>query len=435
MKAGKYTAALLLLGVGTSLIADMVTGGNVTGVLIKWWPVALIALGVEYMIVSVANRNTGKPIGIAFGSLFLAAGISIAAIAATNAANVAFLRDLGIHLGNISIGNVSFADESGRRFEMDPVRTSVDKSVRTIHLNNVVGDVTIRTGDVKEIELKGTVFVHQSVENAEEIARQSEIRFEHKGDRLNIIADGREYRARGIKQKPRINLAVTIPGDLGQSWHISVTSGDVDVSGIAVRDRLQATTVNGSVELADITGDVAVDTVSGAIVIRNIRGDADANTTNGRITITGVDGKAAANTLQGRAELRDIGGDASVITKNGSVAMERIGGDAKAETANGSIRLTETGGAVNATSANGDITIRTSRLAGDFDLESLNGKITLHLPEDASFKVDGETMRGGIETDFPLNAGKREIRGTVNGGTHKIHIDANGGIAIRVHQE
>ena len=433
MKAGKYTAALLLLGVGTALIADMVTGGNVTGVLIKWWPVVLIALGAEYMIVSVVKRDSEKSIGIAFGSLFMAAEISIAAIAATNAANLAFLRDMGIHLGNITIGNVSFADENGRRFEMDPVRTTVDESEGTIYLSNLVGDVTIRTGDVKEIELKGTVYVHKSVDNAEEIARQSEIRIEHLGDRLEIVADGREYRAHGIKQKPRINLAVTIPRDLDQNWHISVTSGKVDAAGITVRDRLTATTLNGSLELADITGNVAGDTANGAIVIRNIRGDASADTSNGRITITNVDGRVSADTAQGWVELRDIGGDVSVTTMNGNVAMERIGGNVKTETANGSIQLIEAGGAVKATSANGDITVRTARLAGDFDLESTNGKITVQLPEDASFEVEGETMRGGIETDFPLDAGKREIRGTVNGGTYEIEIDTNSDIAINVY--
>jgi DUF4097 and DUF4098 domain-containing protein YvlB len=433
MKAGKYTAALLLLGVGTALIADMITGGNVTGALIKWWPVVLIALGVEYMIVSVANRNNGKSIGIAFGSLFLASGICIAAIAVTNAANLAFLRNLDIHLGNITIGNVSYADENGRRFEMDPVRASVADNEGTIYLNNLVGDVTIRTGDVKEMELKGTVYVHQSVDNGEEIARKSEIRVEHKGDRLEITADGPEYRVRGIKQKPRINLAVTVPHDLDQSWHISVTNGDVDVSGITVRGRLLATTLNGLVELADITGDVAGETANGAIVIRNIRGNASADTTNGRITIASVDGNASADTAQGRVELRDIGGDVSVSTMNGNVAMERIGGNVKTETANGSIQLTEAGGAVNATSVNGNITVRTARLAGDFDLDSLNGKITVHLPEDASFEVDGETTHGDIVTDFPLDAGKREIRGKVNGGTYEIDIDTNDDIAIRVY--
>lgn len=422
MKAGKYTAALVLLSVGTALLVDVAADTAWTAAVIKWWPAALIALGVEYMIVSMRSRD--EKTGIAFGSLALAAGISVAAIAVSHAG--AFFPGNWV----IQLGNVSFADESGRRFEMEPVRTAVDDRTELIYLFNHNGNVTLRTDDVDELEVEGTVFVPQAVDNAEEIARASGIRLEQKGNRLELLVQGKEYRHFGVRQRPRINLTVTVPRDLDPSWHLDLTNGKVDAAGLTVRDRLAADTTNGSVELRDIDGNVTADTTNGNVTIRDIRGDVTADTTNGRVSIENVGGNAFADTTHGQVQMRDVAGEAWVDTTNGSVILERIGGDVKAETTNGSIRLTGAGGAVEAGTTNGDITIRTDTLAGNYRLDSANGSINVHLPRDASFEVSGESTWGHVRTDFDLSVDKRAIRGSVNGGRYEIKIDTNAGIGI-----
>lgn len=424
MKAGKYTAAILLLTVGSILLVDLAAGTSWTAALLDWWPVVLIALGVEYMIVSVLNRNAGGKIGISFGSLILAAGISVAAIAVTHAGNLPHLN------WTINFGSVSFADETGHRHEMDPVRIPVDDRTETIFLRNHAGNVTIRTGDVREIEVKGTVFVQKSVDHHEKIAKETGIRFDQRGDRLEIVVDGKEYRVFGMKQRPRVNLSITVPHDLDQNWRIDLTNGRVDAEGLTVREQLVADTTNGSVDLRNIAGNVRGDTTNGRVTLRQIRGDAIADTTNGRVTVEDVSGNVTVDTTNGQVDVKDVGGNVRVDTTHGNVTLQRIAGDVKADTTNGSVRLTEAGGTVTASTTNGEITVRTSTMAGDYRFDSANGKVNLHLPEDASFEVDGETAWGSIHSDFGLRIDRKTVTGSVNGGQYKIVIDTNSPIGI-----
>lgn len=430
MKAGKYTAALVLLAVGIALIVDLSTGRNVTETLLRWWPVVLIALGVEYLVLSLVSRESGKKLGIAFGSLFFAAAISLAALAVSGAAGWQSLLDRVGQFGWFGDASSYLSEEDGLAVELEPVRTAVDGGVESVLLRNRIGSVTIRAGDVEAIEVRGTVRVPESAKNAADIARRTALQVGRDGGRIEMAVQGGEYRVFGIKQRPRVDLAVTVPRGLKADWHLDLTSGKVDAAGLKVRDRLRAETVNGEVVLEDIDGDVTADSTRGGITVRNVRGSVIANTTFGRIFAEKVSGDVTADTANGGVELRDIGGRAVADTTNGEIVLERIGGDAKADTTNGAIFVTEAGGAVKADTTNGDVLVRTGAVNGDYRLGSTNGNIQLYLPKDASIEVRGQTSWGTIETDFPLQKDGREVKGTAGGGAHKISIETNRNIGI-----
>lgn len=425
MRAGKYTAALLLLVVGSLLLVDLITDKNLTRMAIDWWPVALIALGLEYMFVTLRNRNTDKKVGLAFGSLSLAAGICIAAIVFTNAADLSFLRNW-----NIQIGPVNFADESGYRHDMDTMTITPDRRVNTLVLRNHNGNVSLKAGDVAEIELDAVVFVHKSVSNAAEIAERTEIRLEQKGDELQILAKGEEYRLYGVKQRPRINVSITVPHDADHNWRLDLTNGRVDAEGLTVREQLVADTTNGSVNIRNITGNVRGDTTNGTVTVTGVKGDAIGDTTNGKVILSDISGNAVADTTNGEVRMSDIGGNATGDTTNGGVTMERIGGKVVADTTHGTVRVTGVNGSANISTTNGDIILRTDTVAGDYRLDSTNGKVMLHLPADASIDVKGETSWGGIQADFGLNVDRKKVSGSANGGRYKILIDTNSSINI-----
>jgi len=430
MKAGKYTAALMLLAAGTALAVDLATGRETAAALLRWWPVVLIALGVEYLIFSLIHRDPGQKLGVAFGSLLFAAVISAAALAAAGAWNLQPLRDWAGEAGSFGSGLFDFGEERGNEWAMEPVRVAVDGSVASIVLRNPYGSVTVRTDDVDDIEVRGTVFVPKAKADGGEVARASEVRIERKKDRLELAVKARDYRILVFRHRPRVNLTVTVPRGLESDWHFELANGKVDAAGLSVRDRLLAETMNGEVVLADIAGNVKADTINGGIAVRNVRGDVIANTTFGRVTVEQVSGSVTADTAHGKVELRDIGGRAVADTTNGEIILERIGGDVAANTTNGAVTVTEAGGSVKADTTNGDVTVSTSTVAGHYRLDSTNGNIRLHVPDDASIEVEGETSWGTIETDLGLETAGKEVRGIVNGGTYRISIQTNRNIGI-----
>lgn len=126
-------------------------------------------------------------------------------------------------------------------------------------------------------------------------------------------------------------------------------------------------------------------------------------------------------TVNGDIEARDLGADAAVSTVNGSVDVSAAG-HVEASTVNGSIR---------ATMGRADWT-------GDVAFTTVNGGITLTLPDGVSTEVRAETVNGDLETDFPMTVsgrfGPRHMRGTIGGGSGNRTLElstVNGSIRIR----
>ncbi len=70
------------------------------------------------------------------------------------------------------------------------------------------------------------------------------------------------------------------------------------------------------------------------------------------------------------------------------------------------------------------------------EFKTVNGGITLDLPQDLSTEVRATTVNGDITTDFPLTVsgrfGPRRLNGTVGGGGRNLELETvNGSIALR----
>lgn len=125
-------------------------------------------------------------------------------------------------------------------------------------------------------------------------------------------------------------------------------------------------------------------------------------------------------------------------TVNGDVEAQSLGADASVSTVNGSVDVSAAGH-VEATTVNGSIRATMGRADwdGDADFRTVNGGITLTLPDNVATEVRAETVNGDLETDFPLTVsgrfGPRHMRGTINGGGNRT-LDlstVNGSIRIR----
>lgn len=124
-------------------------------------------------------------------------------------------------------------------------------------------------------------------------------------------------------------------------------------------------------------------------------------------------------------------------TVNGAVDVGDLGGDVVARTVNGAISVS-TGGSASAHTVNGTIEAEMGALSGGgpYRFETVNGGITLTLPQGAGADVEARTLNGSISTDFPLTVqgrfGPRSLQGTLGGGGPEINLrTTNGNIELR----
>lgn len=135
---------------------------------------------------------------------------------------------------------------------------------------------------------------------------------------------------------------------------------------------------------------------------------------------------------------RDVELDA-IETVNGDVTIRAVAGAVKAGTVNGGLQVEGLTADVGLETVNGTIEATFDRLDGDqrVEAETVNGKIVLILPADASARVTAETVNGSIKADdFGLEPEKgfigRDLSGDIGGGAARIVLDTvNGSITLR----
>jgi hypothetical protein len=124
-------------------------------------------------------------------------------------------------------------------------------------------------------------------------------------------------------------------------------------------------------------------------------------------------------------------------TVNGDVDAENLGADVRVSSVNGSIDVSAAGH-VEASTVNGSIRAAMGRAdwASEAEFSTVNGGITLTLPDNLSAEVSAETVNGDLETDFPLTVtgrfGPRHMRGTIGSGGRQLKLSTvNGSIHLR----
>lgn len=137
-------------------------------------------------------------------------------------------------------------------------------------------------------------------------------------------------------------------------------------------------------------------------------------------------------TVQVPAGVRLVG-----TTVNGEVEAGDLDGDVVATTVNGGIKVS-TNGLAKATTVNGSIHASMGRgdWDGTLDFNTVNGSITVELPEGVNTEVSAATVNGSMGSDFPLTIkGKfsmKNMHGTIGSGGREIDMNTvNGSIHLK----
>jgi hypothetical protein len=127
-----------------------------------------------------------------------------------------------------------------------------------------------------------------------------------------------------------------------------------------------------------------------------------------------------------------------VNTVNGAVDIRGVSGDVSARTVNGNVDAASTGGPVTARTVNGDVRVRMSKLgsAEELNYETVNGSVTVELPQSLGASVDLSTVNGRVSSDFPMTVSgtvsPRRIRATIGDGKLQLRVrTVNGSVELR----
>jgi len=129
----------------------------------------------------------------------------------------------------------------------------------------------------------------------------------------------------------------------------------------------------------------------------------------------------------------------SVETVNGNVNISGVSGKVFAESVNGDLEVSDLAGDVGLSTVNGSIEAEFARLEDQqrVKMETVNGRVTIDLPEDADVDISADTLNGGINaSDFGLETDKgfvgSDLNGKIGNGGARLNIDTvNGSIKIR----
>jgi DUF4097 and DUF4098 domain-containing protein YvlB len=145
-----------------------------------------------------------------------------------------------------------------------------------------------------------------------------------------------------------------------------------------------------------------------------------------------------AHSVNGGVAVRDVGAEVRATTVNGGVTVRNASGPVRANTVNGGVDVNTAVGPVTAETVNGNVDARMVSLRGDDDMDfkTVNGSVSIYVPErfDANFRFD--TVHGGINSDFPMTLtgkwGPRHASGTIGNGGRDIRASSvNGSIELR----
>jgi len=129
------------------------------------------------------------------------------------------------------------------------------------------------------------------------------------------------------------------------------------------------------------------------------------------------------------------GVELKAVTVNGDVTSRDLSDAVEAVTVNGDIEI-DTDGSATATTVNGSIEARVGRVSDDLEFTTVNGGVTLTLPDGARADVEATTVNGNIETDFPITIrgrwGPRSAKGEIGGGGPSLEVTTvNGSIRLQ----
>ena len=158
---------------------------------------------------------------------------------------------------------------------------------------------------------------------------------------------------------------------------------------------------------------------------------------NGKLCIQNLHGSVRARSSNGSVNIADVVGDIDINTSNAKICCSCTQGRLVARSSNGKIELDDHCGSIDASTSNGLIRASMANLGKEgVQLATSNGRIVLELPEEVDAEVDVRVDNGVIRNDRTLCKATRQssgqLRGRLGRGGALIKLrTSNGSICLR----
>ncbi|WP_025690306.1 DUF4097 family beta strand repeat-containing protein [Paenibacillus zanthoxyli] len=414
-RIGRYTASILLIGVGILLFRDWQWGTDNLLLLLKWWPALPVLWGLEYLSHFFISRRpgtaaTGSRFRLDFRGLLPAILLGASVFAVSE-------QEHYLHLWNkvslnLTAAAVDYGEAKGSKFQKPVLTVPVELQTAKLVVDAINGDIVVHRSPIHQIEVTSTVWVDQlEGARAQAISDQSFLEVTE-GATIKLTTKGKAYGESG-KRQPRIDLDIALPENRRFNLEIRTMNGGITLQNTEAIQDISLETGNGPIILHKVFGNIKGKTHNGEVKVREIEGDVDLSTNGGDMRAWDVTGALKLSTAVGNISADRSGTDIDVSTKNGNVAVNEV-------------RLSLT-----AQSLNGIIDVRSPYVQGDWNIYSAVGDINLHLPAEGSYSLKGSSSYGDIISDIPgLVIDKKTISGKVGIGEYKVEVEGNSNLNV-----
>lgn len=189
----------------------------------------------------------------------------------------------------------------------------------------------------------------------------------------------------------------------------------------------------GRIEASNVNGDLDLDTSSGNVSAERIRGSLNVDTGSGDVTVTMVDGDLSIDTGSGNVRFTGATSDnVNIDTGSGDVTGTTVRStDLSVDTGSGNIVL----GAVTAPSVrletgSGDVEVDLLSDTDDINVETGSGNVTIGVPADFGSAIDVETSSGDVSTEMTITVTRRSedrLIGRIGDGQGRLHVETGSG--------
>lgn len=381
-RVGRYTASVLLIAISVPLFLDWREGTDYMLLLLKWWPVIPVLWGIEFLLMFIFSNRSAKGTRIRLDLHGLLSAILLAAsvfIVAEQEHYLYLWKNVSL---NLTAAAVDYGEAKGSKYQKAPLIVPVELNTAKISIDSINGDILLHRAPVDDIQITTTVWVDQlDGPMAEAISEQSFVDVVE-GPNIKITSNSKAYGESG-KRQPRMDLDIYLPEDRRFNLDVRTMNGGITLQNVEAIEDISLETGNGELILHRIFGNVKGKTLNGAVRARSVQGSVDLTTSGGNMNAWDVTGALKLSTAVGNISAIGNSNDIDITTKNGNLEVDGARSKLHAE------------------SLNGTIDVRSSDVAGDWDIYSAVGDIQLYLPVLSNYTVNGSSGYGDITSDLP----------------------------------
>jgi Domain of unknown function (DUF5668)/Putative adhesin len=401
---------LVLITVGFLLLLHNYRGLELGDVLVRWWPLALIFLGlIKLYDRTVASRSVdSESARITGGEILLVVGMIVLLSCV-----------VAVDYGRRAIGGKLPIEISGdvHPYDLDIAPKPVPANAR-ITVRGGRGEISVRASDVPEIRVSGKKNVHAwSEEDASRRAAPISVEIVQNGDGYEIHPTG----ANAGDSRISIDMDIQVPAKA--SVTVRNEKGNITVSDMATD--VSITSPSGDVEVRDTAGDVNIDMHKGDVKVSDTKGDikisgkgteVDVTSATGSFTLDGeffgpIRAEKVAKGLRfisQRTDLTLTSLTGHMEASSGNLEIVDAPGDLALRTNRYSVTIENATGKVKVDNRDGNVGLRfSSPPKADIDVNNTNARIELTLPESASFNILADCHSCDIESEFSSDTLKK----------------------------